>query len=544
MPRPGVDVLIVNDAPPGGPQFLTGRAFFAGGTQRGPTDRAVEVRSVAEFERTYGARSGFATFYDSVVAFFTEGGASLLIARVAGATAAPATAAFGGLTAVATSPGAWGNGVTVRTLAPSTTVEMALAAAHPASAAAPESVPSGMSVGDTMAWVGTSSARAVAALDAEEAASSPRQTLIDQLEPLAAAAPLAAGDPVVIIVAEGGKDVERSTPVATGQDAIDWATASSTRVAFTGPADGALPAAGTAAVALAGGADDAGDADDVATALDLFGYGLGPGQVCVPGVTTTDVHKAVGVHCDRMQRVGIIDMPNSSDVLTIGAAIGALYGQTGVNYLLAVAPFANYPVRDVSGAVSQVPWSAIEAGMVARVDAQGNPAMPAAGANGISTGAVGLVQSFTQTDATALNDLGVTLARPVYGSFRTYGYRTAAGPSETNWLFFGESRVVMAIAHEGSISAENYVFVPIDGRGHVFGQLHKDLVGICARYYALDALYGASVTDAFRVDTGPLVNTDDTANRGEVHAIVKVKTSRDSEWVTIAINKVPLDRAL
>jgi hypothetical protein len=127
---------------------------------------------------------------------------------------------------------------------------------------------------------------------------------------------------------------------------------------------------------------------------------------------------------------------------------------------------------------------------------------------------------------------------------RTYGGRTAAGPADTNWVPFGGSRVLMAIAHEADAVAENYVFRQIDGGRRLFAHLEADLTGVCLRYFNLGALYGASAEDAFAVDTGPQVNTLATIAAQEVHAVVRVKVSPFGEWVPIDVVKVPIQQAL
>ena len=168
--------------------------------------------------------------------------------------------------------------------------------------------------------------------------------------------------------------------------------------------------------------------------------------------------------------------------------------------------------------------------------------MSAAGSRSAHASSLGLLYEWSDADHEAMNDQGINLGKVVYGSIETYGYRTAAAGPETNWMFFGESRVVMAIAHECDVAAQPYVFDPIDGRGHLFSKLAKDLIGICTRYFDMDALYGATPADAFRVDMG--LNTDESAQAGTVIAVVRLKTSKVAEWVDIPITKVPLDRAV
>jgi phage tail sheath protein FI len=221
--------------------------------------------------------------------------------------------------------------------------------------------------------------------------------------------------------------------------------------------------------------------------------------------------------------------------------VGSLYGLAGVRYASLWGPWATYPAETPPATVT-VPYSAVQAGIIARVDRGGNPNAPAAGADGIARLAVGLTQTFTDEDRQALNELGVDLAKVVYGQVRSYGYRTAAGPLETNWLWFGNSRTLMAIAWECEAVCETYVLKQIDGRGQLFSRLNKDLRGVCARYYAMNALYGDEPADAYDVDTGPGINTVDTIKNGEVHAVVKVKCSPAAEWVVLEIVKVAVDR--
>src|SRR3954469_6424158 len=89
---PGATVELAADAPTGAPVLDSGQAFFAGVAERGP-DRAVKVRSAAEYEAAFGPRSGGSLLYDSVGAYFAEGGATLYVSRITGPAAVTATGA-------------------------------------------------------------------------------------------------------------------------------------------------------------------------------------------------------------------------------------------------------------------------------------------------------------------------------------------------------------------------------------------------------------------------------------------------------------------
>lgn len=339
-----------------------------------------------------------------------------------------------------------------------------------------------------------------------------------------------------------GTVVERSSIVATSDDLYAWSLKSN-YVRITGAVGAALPAANATVTLTTGANGSAPVAADVITALGLFPMALGPGQVAAPGYTANDVQSAVMAHCDATKRVALLDMIDTSDYTALVAQAAALYGKTGARMAALFGPWAQYP-GPASPSTITIPYSGVQAGLIARADALGNPNQPAAGVNGISRVATGLSQSYTDANRETVNAAGGTLAKVVYGDVRTYGGRTVAGPSDTNWLWFGNSRVVMAIAHEAAAIAENYVLQQIDGRNQLFARLEAALSGMLLGYYNAGALFGETPQDAFYVDTSEAVNTIATIAAGEVHAAIYVKCSPSAEYVRIDIVKVPVERGL
>jgi uncharacterized protein len=487
MPRPGTDVVIVDALIPGGPSLDTGQAFFAGVAERGPL-AATKVSSAKSYSGDYGSRSGGSLLNDAVAAFFSEGGETLYVSRVASASAAAATIAFGSATVDALSPGAWGNGVSIDAVAPASLSER---------------------------------------MRAQSLEGDPR----------------VAGDPIVVVVSDDGDAVERSSTLANIDELVAWSQ-SSEYVRVVKGADNVLPASGTTA-ALTGGTDGGAlTTTDLETALALFDVALGPGQVAAPGYTSSGAHDALLAHADATKRIALLDLPDSSDPLVLGAASARLRGAAGSRFAAAFAPWAEYPGPAAPSTVL-VPYSGVQAGLLARLDSLGNPAQAAAGVNGVSRSALGLSQTFTDDDREALNENGVTTVKEVYGDVRTYGGRTVVDPdADQLWLWLGGSRTVMAISFQAGAIAENYVLRAIDGRGQLFAALEGDLRGMLLGYYNVGALYGSTPQDAFYVDTGPTVNTPATINAGEVHATIYVKTSPSAEYVRIDIVKVPIEHTL
>jgi hypothetical protein len=276
----------------------------------------------------------------------------------------------------------------------------------------------------------------------------------------------------------------------------------------------------------------------VEAALDLFTYELGPGQVCAPGLSAVDEQTAVLAHVDATHRCALLDLA-PGDAAELDAAVSALYALPGVRFAAALAPAISYPIADV-GTVVDVPFSTIQAGLIAKSDLRGNPNTAAAGVNGVHRMSVALATDYTDDERETLNEAGVTLAKLVYGDVRTYGARTAAGADDTTWLWFPNSRVVMTVAHRADAIAQNYLFRQIDGRRKLFAAMEAELAAMLLDLYMIGALYGDSPADAFSVDTGPQVNTIDTIANGEVHAVIRLKTSPSAEWVVVEVVKLPL----
>jgi hypothetical protein len=473
MPRPGTQITIVDDAPaPAGPILDTGQAFFVGSSQRGPINAAQRVYSFADYQKYFGNRAGGSLLSDAAYAFFSEGGAALLVARAIGTGSATATISVAtGVKIDAYSPGAWGN-----------TIKVVWAAATPSGVTATvQETPAGGSPGIVESY--------------------PRMTTTDEI-------------------------------------VSAFSTSSYVKVTKLGAT---MPTPSTSQ--LAGGVDGGAiDATAIANALALFGYALGPGQVCAPGLTSSAVQLAVMAHCDQMRRVALLDAIDDPSQTNLVGAVDALQGQLGVRYASLWAPWALYPAQ-AGGAILTVPWSPIQAALIAVNDRlTGNPNDAAAGVAGVSRLALGLSQFYSDSSRQAMNVEGIDLAQIKYGQVRAYGYRTAAGPTDANWTWFGNARVITALAHEFDAVAEKYVLRQIDGRHQLFAKLEAELRGVCKRYFDLNALYGETPEEAFSVNTTETVNTPATIAAGEVHAVVRVRCSPTAEWVEIQVVKVPIDR--
>jgi hypothetical protein len=361
------------------------------------------------------------------------------------------------------------------------------------------------------------------------------------------AAGVAAGT-FVLIVAFDGAEVDRSPDLLDLQAAVDWASGSDwIRATALGVNDPAV----AAATALAGGSDDRANIADAhwQTALDRYTSALGPGQVSMPGRYSLVARTALLTHARDRNRFALMDGdPNASrsTLVTNAAALRALgtdlarHGQT----------FARWGVAAglTPGATRQIPYSAVQAGMVARNDATGPAGRPVAGDNATSLFLNDLSANgaaWTDADLDALADGGITVPRNFDGVIQTYDNITLVDQVlDEKWLDASTARLAMDIAAQGGVIGDRHMFRLIDGQGFELSDFRNDLGGMLERKWLDREIYGLTAADAFAVDVGPPVNTVDTIAARKLRANIAFKPSRGARTVEIQIGNTPLTEAL
>lgn len=352
-------------------------------------------------------------------------------------------------------------------------------------------------------------------------------------------------DTITLAVKENGVVKEQSLDLADKTAAIAWAEGSNyVRIEDAGV--GVMPGVGT--FELKEGDDDRENITDEEwqAALDLLSKDLGPGQVSLPGRTTEGAHEMLLEHAKSHSRVAILDLPDTGDSATLKASTAAVRDLDGAGYGGAFAPWAVVPGL-TRGTTRTVPWSCVQAGMLARNDAAGlSPNKPAAGRNGEAKWVLELSQ-LPWDDATRedLNESGVNVVKTVVGNIRTYGNRTLVDPEDDPQLeLFSNARLHMVITSRCEAKAEEFVFEEIDGKGHTFSRLNGELRGIIGPYYSAGSLFGETPDEAFFVDTGPQVNTPQTIQEKQINAAVEVRYSPAGERVRIDISRTLVTEAL
>lgn len=487
--RPGTQVVMRSAPIPKGAPTDTGVAFFAGITQVGRTDKAVLLHSMSDYTKYFGQRVSYGVLYDACDAAFQSGCTKVYAGRVVGPAATKDT--------------------------------LAISDAVPAPSIAVDSIGAGASglSASVVAGVQDATARILNIIDTAS-----------------------------------GKVLESSPELKLPSDFANWSTTNSYRVVVR--AVGAGVPAVTAVTPLAGGNDDRAAITDTVkdTAMRaLFPKALGPGQVAYPGATTDVAHTNLVNFAQDTNRFALLDLTDVSSAATLESAVVAVQSDNNAEVLsetfgLFLAPW--HVIAGVTnGTTRTVPPSAIAAGLIAKSDAKtGNVNVPAAGANGVSSITLALSQpAWSDDDRTALNEAGVAIFRDVYGNIELFGYRTGAKQDDNAskaWDSAGAARLRMAITNDLEIIGTQYLFNQIDGQGHTIASFTGAIIGKLQQYWSLGALYGATPSDAFVVDTGPTVNTPDTIAAKELHALIGIKDSPFNEFSYFEVTKADVNQQL
>jgi hypothetical protein len=353
------------------------------------------------------------------------------------------------------------------------------------------------------------------------------------------------GGDYVLAISLDGDLVETSPLLTTQQDAADW-SAGSAYVDITVGSGSGIPAAATAS--LAGGTDDHANATDTQwnTAIGVFDPNLGPGQVSMPGRTTSTAHANLLAHAQANNRIAILDFSDTASASTLATAAATDRTADGARFGAGFAPWAIIP-GIVAATTRTVPYSAIAAGIIARNDRDGiDPNIPSAGIrNGVAQYAIGLTQSYDAADRATLNDAGVDVAIVKNGAVTTYGYRTLVDPdSDLEHVPLSNARLEMLIVALANAIGDSYVFAQIDGRGFTLSDFSGDLAAMLQQQYEAGALYGNTAADAYAVNVTDPVNTPETAAAFQLNAQLLVRYSKFGEQVGIFITRTAITEAI
>jgi phage tail sheath protein FI len=466
--------------------------FLVGQAQRGPVDKPVLVRSLAEFIRVFGEAASYAGLFYEAKTFFAEGGTRAYVARVVGDAAtlgnlsAPlsdrAVTPGNSLSVKAASPGAWSSAVSVEVLDGNTTDTFRI-----------------------RVLVGGKVVEDYGALKSPDAA---------------------------VARINSGIDASRYIRVTPG---------GSTATAPQNNPKAAAP------VSLTAGTDDRASivAATYVEALGLFDEGMGDGAVAIPGLGST-VHDELIEHATRFNRIALLSSERGSDK-------GTLLGQAAALDSPRAGLFAPWvSITDVGGGTRQISPESYVAAARARAHEAAGPWRAGAGELSQARSVTGPDQIFTPDDANDLDAGKVNVIRSIGATTRVYGWRSLAS-DQANWKMLSAADIVNRIVTECKRVLEPYVFAPIDSKGHLLSAMAGTLEGVVQPMAMAGGLFArmeeqngqlVEIDPGYRVVTGAELNSSATLANDEIRGQLAVRPAPSAALVMLTVNKASVTAAL
>lgn len=454
--------------------------FVVGESQRGPTDEARLVNSLAEFEARYGDYIATGTLHQQVQTFFEEGGARAYVARVVGSGATAATltlnASGGGsaLTLTAANVGTWANNLT------------------------------GLSV--TTETVGSG-----------------------------IALKLYLNESLLFSTGEQANVANIVSAINDSSTAEVYMTATATNASAT------LGASATAQV-FTGGTNDAADSSEYIDGLDLFLNQYGAGAVAIPGQYGDTVWSAIETHCVANNRIGLLAFDPANTVTnSIDDADGWITSEAvNPEYVGFYYPSVTMTgSAQTSLTISPEGYVAAKRSIAHNTTGAWGAA---AGVQSKAQFITGTAVSVDKNDGDDLDDANINAIRVIQNSVRIYGARSASTDT-TNFRYITARDTLNYIVVEAERRLEDLVFSPIDGRRTVFGRVEARLIGLLDPIRTAGGLFEAFDTEGNQVDAGYSVQVTDDLNpitqlaTGVVKAKVGVRISSIADRIEIEIVK-------
>ncbi|MBB3041022.1 hypothetical protein [Nocardioides soli] len=261
----------------------------------------------------------------------------------------------------------------------------------------------------------------------------------------------------------------------------------------------------------------------------------GPGQVLIPGVSTSAAYEALLTHANASGRCVLLDGASNAAASALTTAAAGLAAAAGAQRAGMIAGWVTVPAT--GGGTRNVPGSVIAAGLAARGDGRVGhtnhaPAFDQGLGAGVAIGGTAVTVAYTDAELDSLSDAGVSVIRDVRGVPTLYDWKSVSDDPNFRQLNWG--RMHMELSFGISSLVEKFLGRQIDGRGALFAELEGVLRGYFLPLWQANALYGAEPGDAFDVDTfSP--NTPTTIKAGELHALAEVSLSPYTEKVVIDV---------
>jgi len=485
------------------------QAFFVGKADRGPINRALLVKSMADFELKYGPYVSGYYLHPTVQSFFEEGGTQCYVARVEKTASGVASVSSSGtipntavspvtaITLTADGPGTWAN---YAAGPPVTGLQWVVLEGSITGARILNVYLNGALLVSTGSC--TTTAQMVGKINTHPAASN-------------------------IVVA-----TEVNAGVYTTATTMPAITADGVLQAFTGGTIGATAIT---------------DAQ-YTTALGFFNDSYGTGMVAIPEIASTiasatvdAVSLAIIAHCNTYSRIAALHGVVGSTTTQIRDLANNVTSGTNAEHVAIYYPWVSVPTG-TTGVSRFIPPSGYVAGARARAHNQVGPHQPGAGIISDARFVDGVYASIDRTTGDALDAESVNAIRIINNRVRIYGARSCSSDS-SNFRFITAQDVVNYVVVRAYEDLEDVLFSPIDGRGTMFAEIEGRLIGILEPLRGMGALYEAFDVNGVPIDKGYTVTCNNSVNPlsqlidGTVTARVGLRVSGVGDKIQVDIIK-------
>ena len=288
---------------------------------------------------------------------------------------------------------------------------------------------------------------------------------------------------------------------------------------------------------------------DGATDGDYVGTDGGPGQrtglqafneidevniVCIPGVTSDAVQKAMITHCESMKdRFCILDPIEDADMTAIQNQKNDVVSERGYAALyypwikVAIETKENDKVKLIQ---DFIPPSGYVAGIYARSDMERG--VHKAPANEIIRGALDIKLPITKGEQDILNPLGIDCIRAFPGrGIRVWGARTTA--SDALWKYINVRRLFLFLEESIEDGTQWVVFEPNDEK--LWARVKQTVTQFLTRVWKDGALMGTTPEEAFFVKCDRTTMTQDDIDNGRIIILIGVAPVKPAEFVIFRI---------
>jgi phage tail sheath protein FI len=477
---PGV---VISTAVRTGPSATTVREssqlFVVGKALRGPTDAAVLIESIADFESQFGEYLSSSYLHPTVETFFEEGGTQCYVARTVGASATSGTRALVNssaatvLTIGANGPGIWSADVDVEVV----------------------SVVAGTSFKVNIYYL----------------------------------------DEIVYSTGTVTSAAQAAGRINLSAVATQYVTASATDGATT------LPVALAATALSTGAAGSTVVVGDYVTALGLFNGALGSGAVACPELSNSTIHDALIAHANTNSRIAILHDIETATATAVKTTALGLQAGTNAEHAALYYPWVEVPTT-INGVSRFIPPIGYVAAKRATAHNQTGSHVPAAGLLSASRFVTGVKTDINKADGDLLDDGCVNAIRIIQNSVRIYGARSLSSDDD-NFRYITAQDTVNHVVIEAGKSLEDLVFSTIDGRNTIFSAIESRLIAILSPLRDIGALFEAYDANGRKIDSGFTVRCDAKLNPvsqlagGTVKAKVGLRISSVGDKIEVDIIK-------